>query len=434
MATSSFDYAFKDIDLIHKAAHALHEVAGTEHQQATQDLQLLETVLRGIQQLSPGNSSHETRKNIQYCGHFCRPPLDQFLRRLKQLKPDLEGVSIQEGSYPDVDPALAWPATLVKEVAILQKSIGNGLQIIKVLLWVEELGCDVATKTPSLRGLQQTIQSLQESISSPDGRRSGRGRDYHDINISGSGRNHFGDNYYGDPTLVASLDGLSRRLDEMASARQVDRLTLLVENFKIISSPRLEVPSVNTNPIVQSYNNQPSTSPPLAQHTKSWTQCFLETLLTRLNALLVMLLWTIPAFQRLARTLTTLIRSPNMLLDSNITFVDALNRDFSLPYQQFRYWPVVSAWLQCQFRDCPGTLRIAHNRFAVFKEMRGSGRGVMIPFDEWEQMIRPGQRVLMSMYIGWEDSTQGHWPLRNVCPSCGFRDSRTLDAYVWTNW
>jgi hypothetical protein len=51
MATSSFDYAFKDIDLIHKAAHALHEVAGTEHQQATQDLQLLETVLRGIQQL-----------------------------------------------------------------------------------------------------------------------------------------------------------------------------------------------------------------------------------------------------------------------------------------------------------------------------------------------------------------------------------------------
>jgi hypothetical protein len=55
MATNSFDYAFEDIDLVRKAVHALCKVAATtvEHQQAIQDLQLLESVLCGIQRLSP---------------------------------------------------------------------------------------------------------------------------------------------------------------------------------------------------------------------------------------------------------------------------------------------------------------------------------------------------------------------------------------------
>jgi hypothetical protein len=226
MATNSFDYAFEDIDLVRKAVHALCKVAATtvEHQQAIQDLQLLESVLCGIQRLSPAISSAGTRRNIHYCGHFCRPPLDQFLRRLKELESDPDRVSTHERSASGVGPVLECPVNLVKEVATLQKSIGNGLRAIKVLLWVEELGCNVATNTFLPRELQQTIEALQGSLSGSNGRHYGRGHDYNNTHVSGSGRNHFGDNYYGDPTLVASLDGFSRRLDEMASARQVDRL------------------------------------------------------------------------------------------------------------------------------------------------------------------------------------------------------------------
>jgi hypothetical protein len=160
----------------------------------------------------------------------------------------------------------------------------------------------------------------------------------------------------------------------------------------------------------------------------------LEALRRALDGLLLLFLWFGPAFQLCLRTLNTMPRSPTMLLDSNITFVDALNREFSLQYQQFRYWPVVSAFLKCEFRDCPGALRITHKRFAIFKEMRSTGRGVMIPFDEWEQQVRPGQRVLMSMYIGQEGYTPGHWPARNVCPSCGFEEPRSLDSPVWKIW
>jgi hypothetical protein len=436
MATDPFDYALEDIELIRKAVHALRKVGGTtiEREQAIQDLQLLETVLRGVQKLSPSNSSLDTRRNVHYCGHFCRPPLNQFLRKLKELESDLGCVSLNERPIPGPGSSLDWTTKLVKEVVILYKSTGNGLRVLRVLLWVEELGCDVATNTYLPKELQQMIESLQGSLSSSNGRQYGRGHDYNDIHVSGSARSHFGDNYYGDPTVVASLEDFSRRLDGMASAHQVDRLMLLVENFKIMSPPGLEESSDQTHPIIQSCNNQHSISPPLAQHIKSWIQYFLDTLLTKLNTLLVMLLWTIPAYQIFARTLATFTRSPSMILDSNITFVDALNRDFTLPYQHFRYWPVVSAWLQCQFQNCPGAMLISQKKFAIFKDMSSSRRGIMIPFDQWERTVFPGHRVLMSIYIGQQGSTRSQSSTRNFCPSCGLEDSRAPDGSVWAKW
>jgi hypothetical protein len=208
----------------------------------------------------------------------------------------------------------------------------------------------------------------------------------------------------------------------------------LVKTVKITSHPGPNVTSVNTHPIVQSCDKQQSTSLSLAQLPTSRVQRFLGTILTRLNALLVMLLLTIPAFQTFARTLATFIRSPSMLFDSNITFVDALNRDFTLPYQHFRYWPVVSAWLQCQFQNCPGAMFISRKRFAIFKDMSSSSRGIMIPFDQWERTVSPGNRVLMSIYIGQQGSTRSQFSTRNICPSCGLEDSRAPDGSVWAKW
>ena len=160
----------------------------------------------------------------------------------------------------------------------------------------------------------------------------------------------------------------------------------------------------------------------------------LEALRRSVNAILLFFLWFGPAFQLCLRTVNTISRSPTMLLDSNIIFVDALDRTFSLQYQQFRYWPVVSAFLQCQFRDCPGALRITHEKFAVFKQMTVTGRGVVIPSDKWEQLIRPGQRVLMSMDIGHEGSVRRHTLTRNACTSCRFVEPRSPGSPVWKKW
>jgi hypothetical protein len=174
----------------------------------------------------------------------------------------------------------------------------------------------------------------------------------------------------------------------------------------------------------------------LSQSTSSavlW-QDLLEALRRSGNAILLFFFWFGPAVQLCLRTMNTISRSPTMLLDSNIILVDALNREFSLQYQQFRFWPVVSAFLQCQFRDCPGALRITHERFAMFKELKSTGRGVIIPFDKWERSVRPGQRVLMSMYIAEEGSRSRNWLDRNTCPSCGFEQHRSLHNLAWKKW
>lgn len=153
-----------------------------------------------------------------------------------------------------------------------------------------------------------------------------------------------------------------------------------------------------------------------------------------LNSIILMLLWLSPAFHKCLRTLATIPRPPTMLLDSNIIFVDAFNREFSLPYQQFRYWSVVSAWLECQSRDSPGLLRVTHRKFAVFRDMRSTGRGIMIPSTEWESSVLPGQRVLMSMYVGGPMVGQQDWRLLHACPYCGYTQPGLTTRHVWTKW
>jgi hypothetical protein len=189
MATNSFDYAFEAIDLICKAVKALLITADTtgRHQRAIQDLQILETVLCGVQMLSPTNSSEETRKNVHYCGHFCRPPLDHFFRRLKELEPELDRVATNESSVPVVDSAAVWTAKLMEEVEILQSSIGNGLRVIRVLLCAEKLGHDIATNTSLPRELQRPIEPHQGSLFRTNGQRYGCGHYYNNIHVNGSG-------------------------------------------------------------------------------------------------------------------------------------------------------------------------------------------------------------------------------------------------------
>ena len=100
-----------------------------------------------------------------------------------------------------------------------------------------------------------------------------------------------------------------------------------------------------------------------------------------------------------------------MLLDGNITLVDALNRELSLPYEHFRHWPVVLARLQCEFIGLPGESYIAKRRFGLFRAAKKPENEVMIPFDQWERSVFPGNRVVMSIDVDQFDPNQ--------CPSCG---------------
>ena len=478
------------IQLIHKAAKALRSTSGAteQYQQALLDLELIETVLRRVQGLSPASASHETIQAIQLCALACHAPLAHFLQKVRELEPHLNfsGKSspanflhIKKGGHK-----LRWAILLEQDVAKLKASIGPGIEIINTLLQIESLERGAITQQSLdriteqvgrvLPAVDKVATFLQSNITTVN----------HMQNLPTLAhlKNELARNATSQQmqTLASAIADLSVRLNNTATKDQANGLAKLVEDNKTQQSSGVAALSslaahniqelTELKRITESSNRMLATllhqippvsgsvahgSPGMATLDDSnrlqgssgirfsrptspvavW-QALLKALRRALDGLLLFFLWLAPAFQLYLRTLNTMSRSPKMLLDSNITFVDVLNREFSLQYQQFRYWPVMSAFLQCQFRGCPGALRITHKRFAVFKEMRSTGRGAMIPFEEWEHIVRPGQRVLMSMYIGHDDSTQGQWRARNVCPSCGFDEPQphTCDDSIWKKW
>jgi hypothetical protein len=95
MAAVPFGFSVGDfvasIELIHKAAKALRSTSGAtgHYQQTLLDLELIESVLRRVQGLSPTSASQETIQKIQLCGRACHVPLDHFLQKAKKLEPYL---------------------------------------------------------------------------------------------------------------------------------------------------------------------------------------------------------------------------------------------------------------------------------------------------------------------------------------------------------
>ena len=493
MAAVPFGFSVGDfvasIELIHKAAKALRSTSGAtgHYQQTLLDLELIESVLRRVQGLSPTSASQETIRKIQHCGRACHVPLEHFLQKAKKLEPFLnfdkkssasDFLRIRQGGHK-----LRWAILLQEDVAKLKASIGPGLEIINTLLQIESLERGAVTQ----EGLERIAEQVGKVLPAVDNIATflqsyiATGKHIQDLLTLAQLRSELSQNATAQQMrswafVVADLPG---RLDDTATKDQANGLAALAEDIKTESSNGTAALStlaehsakelIGLKKLAESSNLMLETlmhripphpsgrvmprpgmvilddfNPP---HGPSGTdlsqpislvlvrQNLIATLRHALDAILLFFLWFGPAFQLCLRTPKAMPRSPTMLLDSNIIFVDALNREFSLQYEQFRYWPVVSAFLQCQFRDCPGALRITHERFAVFKEMRVTGLGVIIPFHEWEQMVRPGQRVIMSMFIGQQGSAPGHSsPTHSACPSCGLEDSRSFDSTVWKEW
>ena len=492
MAAVPFGFSVGDfvasIELIHKAAKALRSTSGAtgHYQQTLLDLELIESVLRRVQGLSPASASPETIRTIQLCGLACHVPLDHFLQKAKKLEPFLNfNGNSSAANFLHIRKAghkLRWAILLEEDVAKLKASIGPGIEIINTLLQIEALERGAITQESLKRVAEQMGRVLpavdkiaiflQSNIAT--------GKHIQDLPTLAQLRNELSQNATAQQMrfLASAVADLSGKLNNTATQDQANGLSALVEDTKaeqsngtaalstlaedsvkemielkkIAESSNLmlgtlmqRIPPHLTGSIIQSSGrvildnsnqSQGSSGTDLSQSISSvlvW-QGLLEALRRSVNAILLFFLWFGPAFQLCLKTVNTISRSPTMLLDSNIIFVDALDRTFSLQYQQFRYWPAVLAFLQCQFRDCPGALRIAHKQFHVFREMKATGRGVVIPSDEWQQTVRPGQRVLMSMSIGRRTAMGTRWSDRKTCPSCGFREPYSIDRLVWKKW
>lgn len=134
-----------DIQLIHKATKALRTASGAtaQYQQAILDLELIATVLRRVQGLTPATASDETIQTVHLCGVVCHVPLDKFLQRVKKLEPclDFEHNSDKSGLDKLISGGrkLQWALSIEEDVAKLKASIGAGIEILDTLLEVESL-------------------------------------------------------------------------------------------------------------------------------------------------------------------------------------------------------------------------------------------------------------------------------------------------------
>ncbi|KAK5723100.1 hypothetical protein LTR17_013970 [Elasticomyces elasticus] len=146
----------------------------------------------------------------------------------------------------------------------------------------------------------------------------------------------------------------------------------------------------------------------------------------RVLTILALYLWQLYHF---VRTMTNMPARPSFLLDSNIQIEDALGRSLSLPYEHFRYWPVLTARLEVAFDGCPGLLKVQRRRFAMFT-IGGRGKALKNQFmdgSNWMESICRGDRFIMSMYV------EGKGYGLDQCPRCG-KSSEESGQIGWSSW
>ena len=177
--------------------------------------------------------------------------------------------------------------------------------------------CDLAANTTLPGDLQRIIEALQEHLHGPGKRHVGLGHHYNNIQHSG-GYSHYGDKYFFNGALpIALIEAMANKLDGTASMQHIGRALPIGEDSRDVSPQGVAFAHVvNDNTPGPSANVQPLA--PQATHlsamelTNLLSQCLLELCRTKLNALLAMLLCTIPDFRAFVRSLTVITRLPKM--------------------------------------------------------------------------------------------------------------------------
>jgi hypothetical protein len=455
MAPTPFEGAFGNVALISKTRVALEASCDeTWCRQTISELRLLEAVISQVKDISPTTASEETIRIVGLFGLAHVPHLEYFLQELGKLRPDLD-CYFGEDDRPGVKGPPLWATAVERNTTALMNNIGTQLQLINALPRVDSLrerttsgelqripkipsdplSLALETKAPS----QQFIVTGNENV-------------YQGIEACGNARVHLGNSYVFSGVPKASVEKLSQKLDDLASSRQADALQSLlgeIQKKQSDSSNMLSAVDARTLQllaqlgqvahVITAANEAPSLSMdaqskqlrkttlkrPGASISTNMSSIF-EIVRIWLGAMIMTLLMGSRSFQSFVRSARTLTRSPSMLLGSNIMVVDALRREFSLPYEHFCRWPLMLAHLQCEFKGRPGESYVANLKFGLFRAAKKPQNQVMIPFEQWERSVFPGDRVFMSIDLEQFD--------RDKCPSCGCALRETRLNPVFPEW
>lgn len=120
---------------------------------------------------------------------------------------------------------------------------------------------------------------------------------------------------------------------------------------------------------------------------------------------------------------------PNLIAKYNISFLDAIGRQPRiLPYEYFRSFRVLQAFVQEEFRSLPGALWVERGRYQFFNALANRA----LSPETWNTEITPGAIVLMSM-VARKGIVSSSGKVSCPATSCSGRWPSTHKS-EWTTW
>ena len=446
MVVPAFGFSFGDfinaVQLINRTAKALRETDGAaaKYQQAAIELDSLRHVLRRVQPLRPNTGNVETMEKIQLCGLACYLPLSRFVKKIERFETRLG----RNGGSQGTNGVARWisrsgqkvqRAVAVEEECMkLKASITPQMHAIEVLLQLESLErIDDLNQTPA-----ETCEHAKKVMVSVD-------------DLKG-----FADNPVAIQHQVLALLPLVERLStthaqdnnvlldvtrETQSStsevqvrlgaqeamlkqilRQIDGNGRAGPNNAFVNICRLKSPSTI------SMDLRPSTSRGIPDQSDTTIDHFYWLLLAircGVTEVIHIFMCILPTVQRLLRSVVAVSRTPTLVLQDNIHLEDTLGRTSSLPYEYFRYWPVLQARLQKAFNGVPGEDKVKRNQFHILNMLAGGN--LVLTDNNWSAGVFPGSKLAMSMLL------RNHVFEKHLCPRCQTVDSMAL-VNTWTEW
>ncbi|KAK3069836.1 hypothetical protein LTR53_011518 [Teratosphaeriaceae sp. CCFEE 6253] len=412
MVVPAFGFSFGDfaaaIAFVVKAAKALRETTGIpkQYQEAVIQLELLQDSLRIVQGLQPTVDNAATIHKVQVCAGACHLPLSEFISSVEKYEqhfgltpPTASTIArhVVRGSRK-----IKWALAVEKQLAKLMASIAPYLHMINILLGTE--GFHQAQRLHDVA--QQGVQIGMDTLSQLRGIG-------HVVNTTVATQGQ----------VAALLPAFGSALEQQLHATRLDFNAVgaavqqrLQEQQAVVQAALDRLPQASNTPLPNAPLHNSDTGQDVihvrqdnvlvVQHAKELLDVFRQDFI----CFLLVLLDLISVVPRVMRTLASLPRSPMLLLEENIRLEDALGRVLSLPYEHFRFWPVLHARLQAEFRDRPGETMVARNEFHIINLAAKGDR--VLTRDVWDRSVVPGAQLAMSMLFRDRQTT------RQSCPGC----------------
>ncbi|KAH8742784.1 hypothetical protein BGZ57DRAFT_382080 [Hyaloscypha finlandica] len=368
--TPTFGFSVGDfisvVALITKVSKALKSTGGaaSEYQHVCFELEALKGILERLATLQPDASNINQVNHIRATALGCQLPLQLFLQKIQKFETSL-GASPSSKSLSGAVRKGQWAVFMTEEISRLRSEICAKMTIIHLSLVIH---C-----SESLSRIEALNQELRKDsgIRMPE--------------LEEGAQSSIGTK--GTVFQLQSISDINQGPQELAKEPTVGYVELNKPFDPTPENARALFTAVGTN----------CSSIVCPKQVVDRILEVVTALSVELRGLLKRILNTnLQVYTFLQNLQPNIARSPLLQQSDSIQFEDVLGRTKHLPYQFFRYWPMLVTYLQMEFRDLPGERLVNEGQYYIM-DARSNGRS--ITDTEWERYVFPGAHVMMSMIV-----------------------------------